>query len=265
MRADDRAGFAAAWRRLGALLDTPALRAVEDPAGRRVLVEEFVPGAEVAVEGLLRDGRLTVLAIFDKPDPLDGPFFEETLYVTPSRHPSGAQSALLDATAHAAAALGLREGPIHAELRLAPSGPRVIEVAARSIGGLCARTLRLGLGGASLEELVLRHALAMDLRAQLDGAGVQVARGASGVLMLPTPRAGVLQAVRGVEAARAVPLVEDVAITARPGEVLTPLPEGASYPGFVFARGDEPAAVEAALRDAGRAIEFAIAPTLPRT
>jgi biotin carboxylase len=257
IRADDARALAAAWQRLGAMLDTPAARAADDPDARRILVEPFVPGAEVALEGLLRGGRLHVLALFDKPDPLDGPFFEETIYVTPSRHPRAAQDAIAAVTARAAAAIGLAEGPIHAELRLAPSGPVVIEVAARSIGGLCARTLRFGLGAASLEELVLAHALGREPPA-LDRAP-----GAAGVMMLPIARGGVLREVRGVGAARDVPLVEDVVITARAGEVLVPLPEGASYPGFVFARGDAPAAVEHALREAHRRLEFDVAPVLP--
>ncbi|HEY2746256.1 MAG TPA: ATP-grasp domain-containing protein [Polyangia bacterium] len=257
IRADGEDSFAAAWRRLHALLQTPALRAVEDPDGQRVLVEAFVPGAEVALEGLLRDGALTSLALFDKPDPLDGPFFEETIYVTPSRHAAELQRAVEATTARACAAIGLCEGPIHGELRLSPDGPVVIEVAARSIGGLCARTLRFGLGAASLEELVIASALGREL-------GSLAQTGAAGVMMIPIPAGGVLGEVRGVEAARAVPLVEDVQVTAKPGEVLAPLPEGAAYLGFLFARGDAPAAVERALRDAHAKLSFDIAPLLPK-
>ena len=257
MRADSAAGFAAAWRRLRALLETPALRAVEDPDGHRVLVESFVPGAEVALEGLVSDGALTTLALFDKPDPLDGPFFEETIYVTPSRHDAPSQRAVAEVAARAAAAMGLRHGPIHAELRLSPEGPVVIEVAARSIGGLCARTLRFGLGGASLEEIVIRQALGRELGSLERG-------GAAGVMMIPIPSGGVLGEVHGTDEARAVPLVEDVQITARAGQVLVPLPEGAAYLGFVFARGETPAAVEAALRAAHARLSFEVAPLLPR-
>ncbi|HEX8950606.1 MAG TPA: ATP-grasp domain-containing protein, partial [Polyangia bacterium] len=257
IRADDETSFAAAWRRLQALLQTPALRAVEDPDGHRVMVEAFVPGPEVAVEGLLHDGALTMLALFDKPDPLDGPFFEETIYVTPSRHAAELQRAVERETARACAALGLVHGPIHAELRLGPDGPVVIEVAARSIGGLCARTLRFGLGAASLEELVIASALGREL------GGLERA-GAAGVMMIPIPAGGVLGEVRGVAAARAVPLVEDVQVTARAGEVLVPLPEGAAYLGFLFARGESPAAVEAALRAAHACLSFDIAPLLPK-
>ncbi len=258
IRADDEASFVAAWKRLVALLHTPALRAVEDPDGHRILVESFVPGAEVALEGLLRDGALTTLALFDKPDPLDGPFFEETIYVTPSRHAPELQRAVERETARACAAIGLGHGPVHAELRLAPGGPVVIEVAARSIGGLCARTLRFGLGAASLEELVLANALGREL-------GGLERSGAAGVMMIPIPQGGVLGEVRGVEAARAVPLVEDVQVTARAGEVLVPLPEGAAYLGFIFARGEAAAAVEQALRDAQARLSFDITPLLPRT
>ncbi len=257
IRADDEEGFRAAWRRLGALLQTPALRAVEDPDGHRVLVESFVDGAEVALEGILCDGVLTPLALFDKPDPLDGPFFEETIYVTPSRHPAALQRDVERETARACAAIGLRHGPVHAELRLSPDGPLVIEVAARSIGGLCARTLRFGLGAASLEELVIRSALGREL-------GSLERRGAAGVMMIPIPTGGVLGEVRGVEAARAQALVEDVQVTARAGEVLVPLPEGAAYLGFIFARGEEPGAVEAALRQAHECLAFEVTPLLPK-
>ncbi|HEX6839443.1 MAG TPA: ATP-grasp domain-containing protein [Polyangia bacterium] len=257
IRADDEDSLAAAWWRLHALLQTPALRAVEDPDGQRVLVEAFVPGDEVALEGILSDGLLTPLALFDKPDPLDGPYFEETIYVTPSRHAATVQRAIERTTAMACAALGLRHGPVHAELRVGPAGPVVIEVAARSIGGLCARTLRFGLGATSLEELVIGNALGREL-------GSLERSGAAGVMMIPIPRGGVLGEVRGVEAARAVPLVEDVQVTARAGEVVVPLPEGAAYLGFLFARGETPAAVERALRAAHERLAFEITPLLPK-
>ena len=228
--------------------------ALLDPAAHRLLVERFIPGPEVAVEGLMRDGRLTPLAIFDKPDPLDGPTFEETLYVTPSRLPGAAQAELVATSERAARALGILEGPVHAELRLAALGPTILEVAARSIGGLCSRTLRFG-AGISLEELLVRHAL---------GLPVEVAREAraAGVLMLPIPRAGTLHAVRGLELARAVPGVCDVVITVRPGERLVPLPEGHSYLGFAFARGETAAEVEAALREVQARLSFDLGPDL---
>jgi biotin carboxylase len=261
IRGSDIREVAVAFQRIQTLLRTPALRAVEDPDGHRILAEEFVPGAEVALEGLLCDSALTTLALFDKPDPLDGPFFEETIYVTPSRHAPELQRAVAEVTQRACAAIGLRNGPVHAELRLSPDGPVVIEVAARSIGGLCARTLRFGLGATSLEELVIRNALGLPLGAP----ETALARsGAAGVMMIPIPTGGVLGEVRGVERARAVPLVEDVQITAKPGQVLVPLPEGAAYLGFLFARGDAPGAVEAALRHAHAELAFDVAPLLPK-
>jgi biotin carboxylase len=256
MRADHPAGLAAAWRRLQQLLATPALRAVEDPDGHRILVEGYVPGAEVALEGILQRGRLEVLALFDKPDPLEGPFFEETIYVTPSELAAADQARVAEVTQRAAAACGLTEGPIHAELRLGPLGPVVIEVAARSIGGLCSRALRFGLDGQSLEELVLKHALGRPL-------GELTRTAASGVMMIPIPKGGVYAGVRGVEAARAVADVEDVVISAQPGQVLVPLPEGHSYLGFIFARAGSPAQVVAALRAAHAALAFDVTTTLP--
>jgi biotin carboxylase len=256
IRADDRPQLLAGLRRLSALLRSPDVAQRRDPELQRVQIEEFIPGPEVSLEGLLSQGKLHVLALFDKPDPLDGPFFEETLYVTPSRHPAALQDAVARMVQEGCAALGLAEGPVHAELRLSPQGPRILEVAARSIGGLCGRALRFGVG-VTLEELILRHALG--------GAREPPPREqrAAGVLMLPIQKRGTLEEVRGVEAARAVPLVEDVAITAHLREELIPLPEGASYLGFVFARGDSPDAVEAALRKAGARIEAVVTPKLP--
>jgi biotin carboxylase len=255
MRADDEAELAAAWSRLGAILAAPDLRANQDPAAREVLVEEFVPGAEAALEGILSRGVLQVLALFDKPDPLNGPYFEETIYVTPSRLKPAVQDDIAAAAQRAAAALGLREGPVHAELRVNDSGPWVIEIAGRSIGGLCSRALRFGLGDISLEEAILRHALGMGLEPL-----VRV-REASGVMMIPIPRAGVMREVTGIEAAEAVPGVTGVSITIRAGERVVPLPEGGSYLGFIFARGQSPAQVESALREACAELRFDIAPS----
>jgi biotin carboxylase len=256
IRADDAEQLRAALARVAALLRSPDVAQRRDPDLGRVLVEEFIPGPEVALEGLLSRGHLHVLALFDKPDPLDGPFFEETLYVTPSRHPATLQDSVARAVAEGCAALGLREGSIHAELRLSPEGPRILEVAARSIGGLCGRALRFGVG-VTLEELILRHALG--LRAEPPPRE----RRAAGVLMLPIGMRGVLEEVRGIDAAKAVPLIEDVVITAHLREEIVPLPEGASYLGFAFARGESPEQVEAALRSAGSKIDAVVTPRLP--
>jgi len=245
IRADTPLEFVAAVQRIARIL------AGAGDTSRTLLAEEFVPGAEVALEGLLVGGALQTLALFDKPDPLDGPFFEETIYVTPSRLPEPVQAELATMTARAAAALGLRDGPVHAELRVGPRGPRVIEVAARSIGGLCSRALRFGTG-MTLEELILRHALGRKIESY------ERERRPAGVMMLPIPRAGRLQAVTGTEAARAVPGVEDIVITTHRGQELVPLPEGWQYLGFVFARADTPEAVEQALRAAHARLDVEI-------
>lgn len=241
IRADDQRALAGALERAGRI----AAPATE------VLIEAFVPGREVALEGLLSAGRLTVLALFDKPDPLDGPFFEESIYVTPSRLPADVQDAVARVTQQAAAALGLREGAVHAELRVNDGGVWLIEVAARPIGGRCSAALRLA-DGSSLEEVLCRQALGLPLPPL-----VREAR-ASGVMMIPVPGAGVLREVQGVDAARAVPLVEGVELTAHPGERLVPWPEGSRYPGFIFARGDTAAGVEAALRASHACLHFVL-------
>jgi biotin carboxylase len=262
MRADDPTSFCDRFARLARMLGRPELLEMDPRDSRLILVESFVPGPEVALEGMLFGDVLHPLALFDKPDPLDGPFFEETIYVTPSRLPPARQAEIQAAVLNAARAIGLASGPVHAELRLGAQGgsgaPVVIDLAARPIGGLCSRTLRFvrEAGEAPLEELLIRQALGQDVRS------LARERAASGVMMLPIPRAGILRAVGGVDQARAVPGIQDLVISARPGEAVLPLPEGASYLGFIFARGDSPAAVEAALRDAHARLAVDIAPRL---
>jgi biotin carboxylase len=252
VRVDDREGFVSGFERLSTLLATPEVRAHGGEDSGLVLIEEYVEGPEVALEGLLTDGRLAPLALFDKPDPLSGPYFEETIYVTPSRHPLATQREIFRVTAEAARAIGLTHGAVHAELRLRECGaPVAIEIAGRSIGGLCSRTLRFGLG-ISLEELLLRHALGRNVE-DLTREGA-----ATGVMMIPIPRGGTLEAVRGVEDARAVSGIEEVTITVHPGKQIVPLPEGSSYLGFIFSRAEDPEGAEKALRAAHARLSFAI-------
>ena len=250
IRANTPDQFMAAVRRIGALLQREDV-SVSGDAADFLLAEAYIPGLEVALEGLLMDGRLHALALFDKPDPLEGPFFEETLYVTPSRLPADVQARITDVTASACAALGLREGPVHAELRVNGEGAWILEVAPRSIGGLCSRTLRFGTG-MTLEELILRHALGWPI------ASLERERRPAGVMMIPIPRAGRLGDVSGQADAAAVPGVEEIAITAHEGQELVPLPEGWQYLGFIFARADTPEAVEAVLRAAHARLRFRI-------
>jgi biotin carboxylase len=250
IRANDAREFVAAFHRIAAILEVEE-GPLPDEARRSLLVEEFIPGAEVALEGLLIGGSLHVLALFDKPDPLDGPFFEETIYVTPSRLPEVVQTRIAAVTRDACSALGLTEGPLHAELRVNARGPFVLEVAARSIGGLCSRTLTFGTG-LSLEELILCHALGRPLQS------LERERRAAGVMMIPIPRAGRLAAVHGTDDAAAIEHVDEVTITMHPGQEVIPLPEGWQYLGFIFARADSPEAVEQALRRAHARLRFDI-------
>jgi biotin carboxylase len=256
IRANDETEFAAAFERIRALLTTREIASQRDEQNRFIQIEEFIPGREFALEGLVTDGRLQTLALFDKPDPLDGPFFEETIYVTPSREPAGVQDELIAAVERAVRALGLTRGPLHAEMRYNGRGAWMLEAAARPIGGLCARALRFG-EGMPLEELILRHALGEDI------SGARLAAGASGVMMIPIPREGIYEGVAGVERAAAVAGIEDVIVTAKRGQRLVPLPEGASYLGFIFARAESPEGVDQALRAAHQELEFRIMPTLP--
>ena len=252
IRADNQSEFVAAFHRLKHLLLNEGYK--EDDTA--FLVEDFIPGFEVALEGLFTQGQLKVLTLFDKPDPLDGPFFEETIYVTPSRLPETTQQAIIQAVATASAALGVCNGPVHAELRVNTQGPWMLEMAGRSIGGLCSTILEFG-SGMCLEELILRHAIGEEMTL------VERSSQAAGVMMIPIPRAGLLKAVYGVEEARAMPLITGVEITAKLHHSLVPLPEGASYLGFIFARGDTPAAVEEAIRRAYTLLQFDIRREIP--
>ena len=299
IRADNLQEFVAAFQRINTLLQQKDVRIMRDESAGWIQVESFIPGREFAVEGLVTRGRLRVLAIFDKPDPLDGPFFEETIYVTPSRLGKPEQQAIADCAQGAISALGLSDGPVHAELRLNDDGPWMLEVAARPIGGLCAGALRfehrrdssnldpsthhpdsrtshpersdgsgcsqstldnrqseMGLG-ISLEELILRHALGENVES------FARERCASGVMMIPIPHEGFYEGVDNLEEAQDVPNIERIEITAKLRQKLLPLPEGASYLGFIFARAGDPATVESALRESHRRLRFLISAAIP--
>jgi len=246
------------------------VRAIQTHADRDaqelgLIIEDFIPGREYALEGCLQRGELTTLALFDKPDPLDGPYFEETLYITPSRLPQALQDRIHQEVARACRAAGLVTGPVHAEVRVNDHGLWILEVAARSIGGLCGRVL-IHLLGMSLEELILRQVVAeslpISLPAAMDAAGEG---GAAGVMMIPIPRRGIYRGLEGLAAAQSVRGVTGVAITAEPGQIVAPPPDGATYLGFIFARAASPADAEIALRIAHRRLHFDIRPEYPAT
>ena len=257
IRADTPAALVAAYDRVRALLARPDVRALRLETDRTVLVEGYLDGPEYAVEGLLTRGEFRPLAIFTKPDPLDGPFFEETIYVTPSAAGAAIDAAIVDAIGRAARALGLRHGPVHAECRVTDRGVFVLEVAARPIGGLCSSVLRFGADGhMSLEALLLTHACGGDVSA------IPREARAAAVMMIPIPRRGLFKRVDGMEAARTVPHVVDVRVTAKTDQLLEPLPEAGSYLGFIFARAPGPGEAERAVRDAHAHLAFAIDPAI---
>src|SRR5437667_7364325 len=261
VRPNNREEFLAAAARVRRLLKSPEILATREPNLDQMLVEGYIPGKEVAVEGLLTDGVLRVLAIFDKPDPLEGPYFEETIYVTPSRFPESVQHTIEKCARDSVRALGLSHGPVHAEFRINEDGVWPLEVAPRPIGGLCACSLRFSFEGESepigLEELLLRQAL------ELTGWNPPRERFASGVMMIPVPISGILERVSGEETARAIPGFTELAITARLHDVIAAWPEGSSYLGFLFARGDTPGKVQQSLREAHENLSFTITPRLP--
>jgi formate-dependent phosphoribosylglycinamide formyltransferase (GAR transformylase) len=261
VRANNREEFRAAAERIQRLLDSPEIRATREPNLDHLIVEGYIPGREVAVEGLLTDGILRMLTIFDKPDPLEGPFFEETIYVTPSGLSDSQQLAIENCARDSARALGLSHGPIHAEFRINEEGVWPLEVASRPIGGLCSRALRFSIDGQQepigLEELLLRQAL------ELPGANAPRENPASGVMMIPVPQSGILEGISGEEAARSITGITELLITARLHDYIAAWPEGSSYLGFLFARGNDAQEVERAIRNAHQKLAFTITPRLP--
>jgi hypothetical protein len=258
IRADTPQELAAAVERIRALLRRPDIRAARAGLEDEILIESYVDGAEFAIEGVMTDGRLTTFAIFDKPDPLEGPFFEETIYVTPSRLEGKTQEHVLATVARAALTLGLHHGPVHAECRVCDGNVFVLEVAGRPIGGLCSRVLRFqgpeaeSGAGAPLERVLLAHASGRSI----DGWARETA--AAGVMMIPIPARGLLKRVDGEDVARRMPGITDLVITAKRDQLLEPLPEAGSYLGFIFSNGATPAGAEEALRDAHRALTIEI-------
>ena len=259
IRANTPIELESACDRLRRLLQDTDIRALGDSANEAVLIEEYVPGSEYALEGLVTNGEFSALAVFEKPEPLEGPFFEESIYVTPPRRKASDVARLVKQVAIAVEALGLTQGPVHAECRLTDEQVVVLEVAARPIGGLCSKVLRFTApdGTLTLEDLLVRHALSQPV------VDHRLVSGAAAVMMIPVPSAGVFKSVAGVDAARRQPLIEDVIVTAKQDQCFVPWPEGASYPGFIFARGDEPSKVIDAVHTAHRELEFEMDTIIP--
>jgi biotin carboxylase len=260
IRANDEAEFAAAYRRIGKILDSTDAKERGGHEAGIILAEDYVPGREAALEGLVCAGALHVLAIFDKPDPMEGPFFEETIYVTPSRLPELSQKEIVRAVERAARAIGLRDGPVHAEVRVNDGGAWVLDVASRTIGGRCSEALEFA-GGITLERLVLARALGQTPSGPESPPGLDppsLERAGAGVMMIPIPGSGTLRGVAGLDEARAVPGIRSVEISIHTGGEVVPLPEGNRYLGFIFARADSPGKAEAALRRAHECLRFDI-------
>lgn len=259
IRANNPTEFVAAVERIKRLLASPELQVSRETDLDRLLVERYIPGKEVALEGFIEAGQVRVLALFDKPVPLEGPYFEESIYVTPSRLPEKTRQQIVQCAVECVRALGLTAGPLHAEFRVNDDGPWVLEIAPRPIGGLCSRVLRFGPERIFLEELLIRKILGMP------GGNLQRESGAAGVMMIPVPHSGVLEKVEGTEPAAAIAGVSEIQITARLRDFIAAWPEGSSYLGFIFARGETPGLVEAALGNAHDALRFIITPRLPVT
>ena len=262
IRADDERQFTDAFTSLQSLLARPQIKAERNPAHETLLVEGYIPGREFALEGILDRGVFRPLALFDKPDPLDGPFFEETIYVTPPRLSESDQESIVHTIAAAARALGLTHGPIHAECRVNERGVYVLEVAARPIGGLCAKVSEVRQGSRRPSEPEVASSVwrncSSATRSASRSTGTPGRPSAAAVMMIPIPRRGVLKGVDGLDEAAAIGGVEEVTITAKTDQLLQPLPEGASYLGFIFARRASSDEAVAAVREAHAHLSFDI-------
>jgi biotin carboxylase len=236
IRADTQGDFVNAFQRISRLLEQPGT----GPDPKSLLVEEYIPGVEVSLEGVLTNGKIWPLGLYDKPDPLEGPFFEETILVTPSRLPAEAQQEIIRCAADALQAVGLTVGPFQVELRWNERGPWVVEFAARTLGGHCSRALPFE-GGLTLEELVLSNA------AGLDTSRFVRTKGAHGVMMIPIPGEGILRSVGGISEAEAIHGVSGVMITLPLGAPVTPLPDGDKHLAYILAHGENPPDVETVL------------------
>ncbi len=250
IRVNNKQELQQALARLAKML--AAERQIDTAVREILLLEEFIPGKEIAIEAMLHNGVLDVLAIFDKPDPLNGPFFEETYYLTPTSLSEKIQQEIKQTVLESCRAYGLKEGPIHAECRINKKGVWILEVAARTIGGMCGRLLSLGTGH-SLEELVLLHAMGRRIE-------INTVESAAGVLMIPIPKGGILKRIEGLLDAQRIPYVMEVSIEVRDGYELIPLPEGNSYLGFIFAEAPTVKEAEQALRNAHECLNIVIAP-----
>jgi biotin carboxylase len=243
IRANSAEEFVDAFKMIRDIVSNPINKRKSSETKDQILIEDYIPGTEVAAEGILTNGQYRLLAIFDKPDPLEGPYFIETIYVSPSRHSESVQREIVKTVVGATEALGLTNGPVHAEMRINEQGIWILEIAARSIGGLCSRALKFS-DGISLEELILRHAIGEDV------GEIERKEEAAGVMMMPVPKPGILQEVKNIESAKRIPGIEDIVITIAPEQKLEPLPFGAKYLGFIFARGESPESVESSIRTA---------------
>jgi carbamoylphosphate synthase large subunit len=251
IRTNSSEEFIEAFNQIKKIITDPSNKRKSLEKKNQILMEDYIPGFEVAVEGILINGEFKLLTIFDKPDPLEGPYFIETIYITPSRYPQKVQSEIVKTSTEAIKAVGLTNGPVHAEMRINEKGIWILEIAARSIGGLCSRALKFE-GGISLEELILRHAVGDDI--------YQISREekAAGVMMMPVQRIGILKEVKNIEFAKQIPGIENIVITIAPEQKLEPLPFGSKYLGFIFARGDTPESVEKSIRKAYSRLEIIV-------
>ena len=219
---------------------------------RHLLIEDYIDGIEIAYEGFLQNGELETITIFDKPDPLTGPYFAETIYVTPTALSDELQLSIKKVIQKACLAYGLRSGAIHAECRIdSENRIWILEVASRTIGGDCARVLDNE--NFSIEELAILLAIGQPVTPY-------IAEQARGVMMIPIRQKGLLKRVEGLLQASKIKHIDKIDIIIGEGHELIPLPEGNQYLGYIFASAESTEQVTAAIREAYALLKFVTAP-----
>ena len=203
---------------------------MQDCFDQDLVIEEYIDGKEYALEGTIINSELKKIVIFDKPVEYKHPYFEESIYITPSELSSEAEKRVVSIVDKACKKIGLEDGPVHVEFKINENQIFIIEINPRMIGGLCSRCLSFGLFKVSLEEIILHAFMNNELK------NIELLNNYVGVLMIPTPKSGKFISINKEELEK-IPNISNVEITVPEGSDLLEPPYGDKYLGFAFSQG----------------------------
>ncbi len=203
---------------------------MQDCFDQDLVIEEYIDGKEYALEGTIINSELKKIVIFDKPVEYKHPYFEESIYITPSELSSEAEKRVVSIVDKACKKIGLEDGPVHVEFKINENQIFIIEINPRMIGGLCSRCLSFGLFKVSLEEIILHAFMNNELK------NIELLNNYVGVLMIPTPKSGKFISINKEELEN-IPNISNVEITVPEGSDLLEPPYGDKYLGFAFSQG----------------------------